>query len=328
MRDRYVGCIIGQAVGDALGFPIEGHTPSVTSAAVIDPLPSFRLHPAGTFPLGQYTDDTQMMRAILESLVEQKTVDPPDIAARFVSLWRDGNIVGRGRSTTEAVLRLMRGIPWNKSGTPAPLAGNGSAMRTAPIGLFLHHDPQGLTRWAADVSRITHADPRCLAGAAAISAAIAWNVNHDALEMDSFLEFVAEAARSYDVETADLIERGLSGWLACDERIAVREICRAGLPGDRQPDWPGISPFVVPTVLAALYAFLRTPTEWIESVRWVIALGGDVDTTGAITGAVSGAYNGLDAIPSDLARQVNDQGRFGYDYLAGRAAQLWDLSVG
>ncbi len=325
MKDRFIGCIIGQAAGDAWGFPVEGYPPTVTTQAVADQPPRLRRHPSGAFPIGQYTDDTQMMRAVLESLVDRGRVDPADIAARFVPLWRDGTVVGRGQATTDAVVRLMRGVPWSESGTPAPRAGNGSAMRTAPIGLFHHDEPHALAQSAADVSRITHADPRCLAGAVAISAAVSWNVHHDELNASSFLHFVAGLTRRYDAESADLIAVQLPNWLTGDEGVAVAEIRRAGLPPGRQPDWPGISPFVIPTVLATLFAFLRTPTDWVESVRWVIALGGDVDTTGAITGAVSGAFNGIDAIPRQLTQLVNDQGRFGYDYLAGLAQQLWEL---
>jgi ADP-ribosylglycohydrolase len=269
-----------------------------------------------------------MMRAILESLVERQTDDPADIAARFVTLWRDGTIVGRGQATTDAVLRLMRGIPWTESGTPPPRAGNGSVMRTAPIGLFHHDYPRAAAKSAADVSRITHADPRCLAGAAAISVAVSWNVHHDTLNLPSFLNYVADLTRRYDTETADLIARQLPECLTGDENSAVAEIRRAGLPPGRQPDWSGVSPFVIPTVLAALYAFLRTPSDWVESVRCVISFGGDVDTTGAITGALSGALNGIEAIPPQLARKINDRGSYGYDYLAGLAEKLWEQRAG
>ncbi len=328
MKDRFIGCVVGQAVGDALGFPVEGYPPDVTAAAVADPTPRLRPHPSGVFPVGQYTDDTQMMRAILESLVQCEQVDPGDIAARFVQLWREGSIVGRGQATTDAVVRLMRGVPWTESGTGAPRAGNGSAMRTAPVGLFYFNDPGALAEAAADVSRITHADPRCLAGAAAISAAVAWNVAHEEIDITAFLSFVADLTSLYDLETADLIAHRLPGWLAGDTDTAVTEIRGAGLSGGQQPSWPGISPFVIPTVLAALFAFLRTPADWIESVRWVIAVGGDVDTTGAITGALSGTFNGVKAIPSRLARQVNDRGYYGYDYLVGLAEQTWELRAG
>jgi ADP-ribosylglycohydrolase len=328
VKDRFVGCIIGQAVGDALGFPVEGHPPAVTAGVVADGPLRLRRHPSGVFSVGQYTDDTQMMRAVLESLVELQVIDPANIAARFVTLWRDGTIVGRGRATTEAVHRLMRGVPWTESGTPAPRAGNGSAMRTAPIGLFHHDHPRAAAESAADVSRITHSDPRCLAGAAAVSTAISWNLHHDKTDLPSFLNDVADLTRRYDGEMAGLILDRLPNWLAGAETVAVDEIRRAGLAPDRQPDWSGISPFVMPTVLAALYAFLRTPKDWMASVRWVISLGGDVDTTGAITGAISGAFNGIDAIPQDLAHQVNDRGRHGYAYLADLARRLWELRAG
>ncbi len=321
MKDRFAGCILGQAVGDALGFPVEGYPPAVTAGAVADGPLQLQRHPAGVFTVGQYTDDTQMMRAVLESLVELLVLDPADIAARFVTLWREGTIVGRGRATTEAVHRLMRGVPWTESGTPAPRAGNG----TAPIGLFHHDDPRAAAESAADVSRITHADPRCLAGAVAVSTAISWNLHHVKMDLPSFLNYVAGPTRRYDGEMADLVFDGLPNWLAGEETVAVDEIRRAGLAPDRQPDWPGISPFVIPTVLAALYAFLRTPKDWVASVRWVISLGGDVDTTGAITGAISGAFNGIDAIPHDLAQQVNDRGRYGYAHLADLARRLWEL---
>jgi ADP-ribosylglycohydrolase len=323
MIDRFTGCILGQAVGDALGFPVEGRPADQTAA--VTPFPrQFLPHPCGLFPPGQYTDDSQMMRAILTSLVERNQVDVEDIAARFASLWREGEIVGRGRATTEAVQRLMAGAPWRESGTPAPRAGNGSAMRTAPLGLWLYDDPAALVRAAADVSRITHADPRCLAGAVAISAAVAYGVSREAIDADPFIRFVADLACPYHAEFAALIET-LPRWLEMDETVAVREIRRAGLPPGQRPDWPGISPFVVPTVLICLYAFLRTPADYGETVRFVIAQGGDVDTTGAIAGAISGAFNGIEGVPESLARAVTDRGRHGYESLRVLAKQLWTL---
>jgi len=322
--DRFTGCILGQAVGDALGFPAEGW-PAEQTAAVVTPFPDhFTSHPCGLFPPGQYTDDTQMMRAILTSLVEQGQVNSGDIAARFVPLWQDGEIVGRGGATTEAVLRLMAGVPWRASGTPAPRAGNGSAMRTAPLGLWLYDDSAALAQAAADVSRITHADPRCLAGAVAISAAVAYAASHDAIDAGTFIGFVAGLARPYHAGFATLIER-LPHWLEMDESAAVQKIRLAGLPPEQRSDWPGISPFVVPTVLVCLYAFLRTPADYCEAVRFVIAQGGDVDTTGAIMGAISGAFNSIGAVPESLARAVTDQGRHGYEELRALAESLWTL---
>ena len=77
-------------------------------------------------------------------------------------------IVGRGRSTQEAAERLVRGVPWDETGTPPPSVGNGSAMRTGPIGLLFFDDPEGMIQAAHDQGRITHRDPRCSAGAVAL----------------------------------------------------------------------------------------------------------------------------------------------------------------
>jgi ADP-ribosylglycohydrolase len=272
-----------------------------------------------------------MMRALVESLVEGERVDPADIADRFVSLWRDQEIVGHGQTSAQAIRRLMAGVPWTESGTPTLRPSNGSAMRTAPLGLWHHDDPAALAEAAADVSRITHADPRCLAGAVAVSAAVAWNLHHETFDPVGLTNWTAKLARPFDSTTADRILQ-LADWRAEAPQVVATKIGSEGLPAEWQPRkykeslaWPGIAPFVTATVLIALYAFMRTPDDWVESVCWVIALGGDVDTTAAITGAISGAFNGIAAIPTELAEQVNDRGRFDYDYLNCLAERLWKL---
>jgi len=63
----------------------------------------------------------------------------------------------------------------------------------------------------------------------------------------------------------------------------------------------------------------------VTAVRFVIAQGGDVDTTGAITGAISGAFNSIETVPESLARVVTDRGRYGYEELCTRAEHLWAL---
>jgi len=65
--------------------------------------------------------------------------------------------------------------------------------------------------------------------------------------------------------------------------------------------WEGISPFVISSVLWSLYSFLKSPNNYLNSIKIAINVGGDVDTTAAMTGAVSGSFLGIDAIPSRLA---------------------------
>ena len=104
-------------------------------------------------------------------------------------------------------------------------------------------------------------------------------------------------------------------------------ISQAGVDPEFGPlDRPGISPFVVGSVLWSLYAFLRTPDDYWETICTAIAVGRDVDTTGAMAGAIAGARLGLHAIPSHLAHLLNDHGEWGYDQLADLADRAYQLA--
>ena len=86
---------------------------------------------------------------------------------------------------------------------------------------------------------------------------------------------------------------------------------RVGLAADHDDDWPGISPFATPTVLWSVYAILRTPNDFAAAIETAILVGGDVETTAAMTGAIAGAHLGLEDIPDEFACLVNDRGTWG-----------------
>jgi ADP-ribosylglycohydrolase len=92
----------------------------------------------GSFPLGQYSDDTQLAREPMQSYAARGTFDPKDCASRIAATFSEGRIVGRGRATEQAAERLDRGVPWAETGTPAPSAGDGTAMRAGPVGLHVY----------------------------------------------------------------------------------------------------------------------------------------------------------------------------------------------
>src|SRR5690606_8424863 len=100
------------------------------------------------FAFGQYTDDSQLARELLQSVVARGGFDPADYAARIAAIFAEGRIVGRGRATQDAARRLAQGVPWQEAGAPPPNAGNGSAMRAGPVGLLCAHDPAALVRVA------------------------------------------------------------------------------------------------------------------------------------------------------------------------------------
>ena len=137
--DRLAGSILGQALGDALGFVVEAQPPEVARVYVEGWLRAGRAGewPHPQFPFGQYSDDTQLARELLRSFRDAGGWQPSVFAGRLAELFRERRDVGAGRGTRSAALRLLMGVPWNESGTPAPYAGNGAAMRAGPLGLLL-----------------------------------------------------------------------------------------------------------------------------------------------------------------------------------------------
>jgi ADP-ribosylglycohydrolase len=328
-RDSFSGSLVGQCLGDALGFPVEGYMADVCRQYVAGILRSGRAGEVGRppFAFGQYTDDSQLARELLISFRERGRFDPADYALRIAALFAEERVVGRGAATEAAAARLAAGVPWEEAGTPPPSAGNGSAMRAGPVGLLFHDDPQGLIRASVDQGRITHRDSRCSAGAVCIAGAVALCVEGGVIEPGSFLTRLREWAGSVDGSMADALG-GLTEWIQLPPAKAVVLIGRAGRQGKPGREGRGITPFVIGSVLWSLYAFLRSPGDYWETVCMAISGGGDTDTTAAMAGAVSGAHLGLEAIPPLLSRKLTDRGAWGYDELVALAEQCFEMSAG
>jgi ADP-ribosylglycohydrolase len=326
--DQFAGCLIGQCLGDALGFPVEGQPGAVCERYVEEALDPRNPKPRGRtpFPFGQYTDDSQLARELMLSLVWREGFDPVDYAERIALIFTSNRIVGRGRATTEAALRLAAGVPWTESGTPPPNAGNGSAMRAAPLGLFFWDRPRERVRAAYDQGRITHADPRCSAGAVAIAGAVAQALWPGEIDTDEFLVTLVAEVAELDASFADHLH-SLRQWVELPPGDAARHIRRAGVDPSVGEEWDGISPFVVGSVLWSLYSFLRSPDEYWGAIRTAIAVGGDVDTTAAMTGAIAGARLGLEALPLPLARRLNDQGTWHFEKLVGLSGHCHQRTI-
>jgi ADP-ribosylglycohydrolase len=326
-EDRFTGCLIGQCVGDAVGFMVEGCPPAVCHPYADAILLDQRVDPVrkGPFTLGQYSDDSQLARELMESYVDFGRFDPADYAGRIAALFAGNRVVGGGWATAEAAARLTAGVPWQRAGTPAPNAGNGSAMRAGPIGLMFYDEPDRLIAAATDQGRITHADRRCSAGAVAIAGSVALVLREESLEPKAFLAQLAEWAGTVE-ETVGIALHFLSEWIGLPPDDVVDRVVAASQP-DFSHVHEGISPFVTESVLWSLYAFLRTPDDYTSAIHTAIIAGGDVDTTAAMTGAIAGARNGLEAIPPALVERVNDQGNWGAGQLEVLAGKVWRLKV-
>ena len=87
-EEQFSGCLIGQCLGDALGFPVEGSSPAICRRYVEEILKGGRAGERGRrgIPFGQYTDDSQLARELLESYVACKKFDPEDYARRIAAI--------------------------------------------------------------------------------------------------------------------------------------------------------------------------------------------------------------------------------------------------
>jgi ADP-ribosyl-[dinitrogen reductase] hydrolase len=291
LADRFAGCLVGLAIGDALGMPFEGMDAEAVFAGrsqVTEFLPGHGLS------AGQYTDDTKMMLCIAESMLENGWVQPEDVARRFVAWFDTGDLRGIGTTCLEAILNLKSGVCWRESGHRGQwAAGNGTAMRIAPVALLDWQDMERLRADCWSSSIITHHNPEAVAGATAVAYAIARVVTGD-LDGAALLADAAEFVGSSGVA------RNL---------VQAQRLLLDGTPAGVALETLGTGGYVVETVPSAMYCFLWTPRDFVTTVSSAILGGGDADTTGAVAGAISGAYNGLHHLPPDLVSQVEDSQR-------------------
>ena len=316
------GALLGLTLGDALGFVVEAEPPETAREYVAGVLrrgvPGTRHHSA--FPFGQYSDDTQLARELLLSLAEAGTWSPAGFGRRVALLFRAGADVGAGPGTRAAARRLDLGAPWTHAGQPAPYAGNGGAMRVAPIGALLAWSDEERLRCAAEQCRVTHRDARCAAGAVAIAGAAALAARPGKLDGPASLEQIAAWCERQSPAMAAQV-RQVRGWLPLAPPAALARLHGSGVDGDPAGPWRGVSAYVLPSVAWSLYAVFRSPDDWWEIVCTAIEPGGDTDTLAAMAGAVAGARLGRAALPEPLLGRLTDRGRWGAAELAALACR-------
>jgi ADP-ribosylglycohydrolase len=235
------------------------------------------------------SDDTEHT-VLVGHVLLQSSEDPRRFAvvlARELRWWLLGMPAGAGLATLRASLKLWVGFSPANSGVWS--AGNGPAMRSALIGVCLADNPNRLRAFVRSSTRLTHTDPRAERGAmlVALAARHAAMVGADAA---SFFAEVRSALQDADNEITGLLaqmERHLARGAAPAEFVNALGLSR------------GVTGYIYHSVPAALFCWLRFPGDFRRAVAEVISLGGDTDTTAAITGAIAGATVGSVGIPAD-----------------------------
>jgi ADP-ribosyl-[dinitrogen reductase] hydrolase len=279
--DRARGCLLGLAVGDALGTALEFSPPGSFT-------PLTDLVGGGPFGLraGEWTDDTSMALCLGASLLAKRRFDPIDQLERYTRWRRDGQMSCTGRCfdiggcVASALDRFERTREPYPGETGDMSAGNGSIMRLAPVPIFFADNPRKAIDFAAASSRTTHRAREAVDGCRYMASLVVGLLN--GRSKAEVLSPVFEAVpRLWDVEP-----------LA--RRVAK---IRQGSFSRREPPQIRGGGYVIASLEAALWAFARSGS-FSEGALLAINLGDDADTTGAVYGQIAGAAYGASRIPA------------------------------
>lgn len=278
-----VGCLLGTAVGDALGLPYEGLTRDRQRVLY----PVIDRHQL-VFGKGMISDDTEHTCFVAQALIASAgNVDKfrDDLAGRL-QFWLLGLPAGIGFATLKAIVRLWVGVSPQKSGVFS--AGNGAAMRVALLGVCFGDRPEYLREMVQAATRITHSDPKAEYGAMAVAiAAHVASCGADIRPQD-YGQLLHDRLPDASVEFFELMQ------LAVNSAVA----------GESTQDFAdsigcthGVSGYVYQTVPVMIQTWLRHQANYRDGILEIMRCGGDTDTTAAILGGIIGARVGKAGIP-------------------------------
>lgn len=277
--ERYLGCLLGLACGDAVGTTVE-FSPRGSFSPVTD------MTGGGPFALqpGQWTDDTSMALCLAHSLVHRSSFDPVDQMNRYCNWANHGYMSSTGicfdigETVSDALQRYQHSSdPFSGSIDPHS-AGNGAIMRLAPIPMFFALSLAKTIRYSGESSRTTH-------GAV------------EAIECAQLFGAQIRAALLGADKQQLLTDSGFN-----PHSGKVLALAKGTYSGKRESEIRG-SGYVVESLEAALWCFLYTDT-YEGAVLKAANLGDDADTTAAIVGQLAGAYYGISAIPAHWLAQL------------------------
>ncbi len=285
------GCLLGTAVGDALGLPFEGMEPRRIARFRLKPLRHRFL-----FGLGMLSDDTEHAAMVAQCLVE--SAGNADVFARLLGMrlrwWLAGLPAGIGLATLRALIKLWLGFNPRRSGVFS--AGNGPAMRSPVIGAYTGDRLALMTELVTASTGITHSDPKARRGALIA----AW--------------LAARAAAGEEVSVNNCLERlepfvegesELHGLFA--SVVASVQAGSTALEFCRKQGWKnGVSGYIYHSMAVVLHIVLRHPQDMEAALGEAIACGGDTDTVAAILGGIIGAGVGREGIPEEWLSGLKD----------------------
>lgn len=305
LKDRFRGCLVGLAIGDALGVPIEFRPPGT-----FEPVTDFRSGGPHGLEAGEWSDDTSLALCLAESLIEKREFDPVDQLERYTRWYRDGHLSINGKcfdignTTKEAIFKFEATGESYCGPTHKFSCSNGSLMRLASVPLFYLSNPLFAVEKSGDSSRTTHGNLKVI----------------DACKYMGGLIYGAVTGVSKEVL---LSERYSPVEDYFNEHLLDQDIDNVASGSFKHKNPPEIrgSGYVVESLEAALWAFYKSE-NFKDGCLMAVNLGDDADTTGAIYGQIAGAYYGEKGMPQKWCDNLAK-----YDLIDSFIERLYNISI-
>ena len=281
VNDKIKGVIFGQAIGDALGLGTEFMTMKEVNRYYPNGLAYYdqiiQDYHRKRWAKGAWTDDTDMMLCLANAIIKDKDIKLSTIAQNFKE-WFNGEPLGIGNNTFKVLSfkdytdnpKKGAEIIWNLSGKKS--AANGAVMRTSIVGLW-NNDTE---KYATEICKLTHYDPRCVGSCAIITLLINNLVYNN--QMLS-LEQIIEIGERYDSRIREYL-----GQASQCERIEDLVLDDSSMG------------YTLKTLAAAIWCLFHC-SSFEEGLLAIVNAGGDADTNAAVACSLLGARYGMSTIP-------------------------------
>jgi ADP-ribosyl-[dinitrogen reductase] hydrolase len=290
LKDRFLGCLVGLAVGDAYGTTFEFRNRSRMPNELPDDIVG-----GGPFDMnpGEWTDDTSMALCLAESLVENGWA-PHDQMYRYTKWWQEGynSVKGECFDIGGATRRALSWYNMNEGRQyvqDTQAVGNGVLMRLAPLPMFYYGNISEVLSKASFESIMTHPSSQSIQCSMLFGAMInkALSGEKDKMKILNFDSLMDENSKQMYKEICDKYNCNENGRIESIKKVEYKDYSLEKLSGDG---------YCVYTLEAALWAFLTTD-NFKDGLKKVVSLGDDTDTTGVVYGQLAGAYYGINNIP-------------------------------
>lgn len=282
--ERFEGCIIGGAIGDAWGSGFENQFEQEDDTFYLVGNPFVKE------PSWGITDDTQLTLATVESIIENDEINPELIANQFLKYYKQRKLRGIGASTLKALKELNFGGHWSQVGRQGEYAaGNGAAMRIAPIAF-----KEGISNSdIRNICLITHNNDEAYIGARCVVIAIREIINGNWNGETSLIELIIKQIP--DTNTRDRL-------IEIKDLKNLEEIGKVGNDG-----------YVVNSIPLAIAAANMVKVIGIEEMySKLITIGGDTDTNCSIAGQIAGTLIGINGIPKKLINHLKQLSEYNW----------------